>query len=100
MATDAKKYAYWQQHFNRWQESALTQRAYCAREGLALSTFDRWRRLIRTGSVKPDAALTLVPVPVESPVPHPTLRRPTGWELRLPASLSLTELASLLKQLP
>ncbi|MHB8455618.1 MAG: IS66 family insertion sequence element accessory protein TnpA [Acidiferrobacterales bacterium] len=42
MAPDAKKYACWQQHFNRWQESALTQRAYGAREGLALSTFDRW----------------------------------------------------------
>ncbi len=100
MATDAKKYSYWQQHFKRWQESALTQRAYCAREGLAPSTFDRWRRLIRTGSVKPDAALTLVPVPVESPVPPTTLRSPAGWELRLPASLPLTDLAILLRQLP
>lgn len=43
MAINAKKLTYWQQHFKRCQASGLTRHAYCAREALALSTFDRWR---------------------------------------------------------
>ena len=100
MATDAKKLSFWQQHFKRCQASGLTRRAYCAREGLALSTFDHWRRLSRN---VPDpsraAALTLMPVTVERPL-HATLKSPAGWEVNLPGSLSLSELAIVLKQLP
>ncbi len=40
MAINGKKQEYWSRQFERWQESGLTRRAYCAREGLALSTFD------------------------------------------------------------
>jgi len=98
MATNAKKLTYWQQHFKRCQASGLTRRAYCTREGLALSTFDRWRSLSRsTGGTSSKAALTLVPVAVEHPL-HATLKSPAGWEITLPATLS--ELAHVLKQLP
>ena len=73
MATNAKKLTYWQQHFKRCQASGLTRRAYCAREGLALSTFDRWRSLSRsTGGMPSKAALSLVQVQVERPH-HATL---------------------------
>ena len=98
MAPNPKKLSYWQQHFKRCQASGLTRRAYCAREGLALSTFDRWRSLTRASGRSPRAAaLTLVPVQVERPH-HATLRSPAGWEIQLPATLS--ELAKFLKQLP
>jgi hypothetical protein len=98
MAINTKKLSYWHQHFKRFQASGLTRRAYCAREGLALSTFDRWRSLARsTGSAPSGAALTLVPVQVERPH-HVTLKSPAGWEIQLPATLS--ELAHVLKQLP
>lgn len=100
MATNAKKLSYWQHHFKRCKASGLTRRAYCAREGLALSTFDRWRSLARVHGGQPSsAALTLVPVQVESPL-HATLRSPAGWEIHLPGALSLSDLANFLKQLP
>lgn len=99
MASNAKKLTYWQQHFKRCQASGLTRHAYCAREGLALSTFDRWRSLSRsTGCTPSKAALTLVPVQVERPH-HATLKSPAGWEINLPYT-ALTDLAILLKQLP
>jgi hypothetical protein len=98
MATNAKKLTYWQQHFKRCQASGLTRRAYCAREGLALSTFDRWRSLSRSSGGAPSkAALTLVPIQVERPL-HVTLKSPAGWEIQLPATLR--ELTDFLKQLP
>lgn len=98
MVINAKKLSYWQQHFKRCQASGLTRRAYCAREGLALSTFDRWRSLSRsTGGTPSKAALTLVPVQVERPQ-CATLKSPAGWEITLPATLS--ELAHVIKQLP
>jgi len=102
MASNAKKLSYWQQHFSRWQSSGLSQRAYCAREGLALSTFDYWRRLARinTGKQKSATPLTLVPVQVARRPDHTTLRSPAGWELILPSSVALADLADLLKQLP
>lgn len=100
MATDAKKLSYWQAHFKRCQASGLTRSAYCAREGLALSTFDHWRRLSRTPDRTSNAALTLVPVRVESPLHHATLKSPAGWEIKLPGSLNLCDLANILKQLP
>lgn len=101
MASDAKKLSYWRQHFTRWQSSGLSQRAYCAREGLALSTFDYWRRLARPNTGKQSSApLTLVPLQVARCPDHTTLRSPAGWELILPGSVALTELAHLLKQLP
>lgn len=100
MAINTKKLSYWQQHFKRCQASGLTRHAYCTREGLALSTFDRWRSLVRTPSGKPSsAALTLVPIHVERPA-HATLRSPAGWEIQLPGALSLSDLTNLLKQLP
>ena len=98
MAPNAKKLTYWQQHFKRCKASGLTRHAYCTREGLALSTFDRWRSLSRsTGDTSSKAALTLVPVQIERPL-HATLKSPAGWEITLPVTLS--ELAHVLKQLP
>ena len=100
MATDAKKLSFWQQHFKRCQASGLTRRAYCAREGLALSTFDHWRKLSRHAPdrLRPPA-LTLMPVHVERSLHHATLKSPAGWEIKLPYTAA-ADLAVLLKQLP
>ena len=81
-----KNYPTRQQHFKRCQASGLTRRAYCTGEGLAISTFDRWRSLSRsTGDTSSKAALTLVPVAVERPL-LATLKSPAGWEIKLPAT--------------
>jgi hypothetical protein len=33
----------WQRHIQGWQSSGLSQREYCERAGVALSTFTLWR---------------------------------------------------------
>ena len=109
MAIDGKKLRYWSKHFERWQASGLTQRAYCAREGLALSTFDHWRRQARK-ALRPEASqaplprpvesLTLVPVQIEAAGSDVQLRSPAGWHITLPATLGPDTLAHVLSRLP
>lgn len=108
MAIDGKKLRYWKRHFERWRASGLTQRAYCTREGLALSTFDHWRRQARKaqGEVAPAPQsvsahrLTLVPVQLEAPGGDLHLKSPAGWQITLPATLGRDTLAHLLSVLP
>ena len=111
MAQDGKKLAYWRRHFERWQSSGLTRRAYCAREGLALSTFDHWRREARKAAQRdsasvpatlPNTSLTLVPVRIDAPeeISGVRLQSPAGWQVTLPAKLNPEVLATLVARLP
>lgn len=106
MPLEPKKRAHWAEHHRRWQASGLSQRQYCQHESLSLSSFDRWRRLIRQAA---DAAmvspkkLTLVPVQVdgESSVGgNVVLRSPAGWQVTLPDMLGRDMLLQLLTHLP
>jgi hypothetical protein len=40
----AQRELQWSEHIEGWKESALTQRAYCARESISYDAFKRWRR--------------------------------------------------------
>ena len=109
MAQDGKKLAYWKGHIKGWQSSGLSQRLYCDREGLALSSFDRWQRLIRKErdiKAEPTAGqgkLTLVPVQVSRAAEISAdilLRSPAGWQVSLPATWALEQLAQLFSRLP
>jgi transcriptional regulator with XRE-family HTH domain len=42
-ATQSKE-DFWRQHWVRWQKSGLTQREYCARQGLSRSSFNNWKQ--------------------------------------------------------
>jgi hypothetical protein len=55
-----QKEAYWRDHFIRWQRSGLTQREYCQEHGLALSTFQLWRRRSAVG--RTEQCLDIIPV--------------------------------------
>ena len=45
--TEQKKQAcLWQEHIQSWEQSGLSQKAYCRAQSLALSTFGYWRRKI------------------------------------------------------
>src|ERR1700739_2780541 len=89
---DPKKQAYWAEHERRWQASGLSQRQYCELEELSLSSFDRWRRLIRDAGTPPakratPQRLTLVPVQVEAQTGREdrlVLKSPAGWQVTLP----------------
>lgn len=40
------KQVYWQQQVRNWKTSGLSQKQFCRRESLALSTFSYWKRRI------------------------------------------------------
>ena len=113
MELDPKKQAYWSEHSRRWKASGLSQRDYCNREELSLSSFDRWRRLIREATaakaVQPasqaetTAKLTLVQAQVRGEAgiaSEIVLHSPAGWQVRLPGTLDREALIQLLSRLP
>lgn len=43
-----EKRTYWQKEFDKFKTSGLSQKEFCAREGLCLSSFTRWKNKPRT----------------------------------------------------
>jgi len=41
------KYDFWQNHISSCENSKLTQKEYCSKNGLAIQTFGYWKRKIR-----------------------------------------------------
>jgi hypothetical protein len=109
MKRDQTKRQQWQQHIAQWQQSALSQRAFCVSAGLKFATFDYWRRaLIAEQSVenKPSQSqqpgIQLLPLqvtPAGSGSMGLVLRCPQGWELRLPPEVKADWLSDLLRGL-
>lgn len=92
---------FWQQHLETWQQSGLTQVAYCASHGLRVKSFSRWRSKTREAVQAGNSLLTLIPIRVAVPVAGTVvqLHSPGGWRIELPA-VSTTTLADLFRQLP
>lgn len=93
--------AFWLAHLEAWHRSDLTQREYCANQGLGEKAFYRWRRKEREAVASATSSLTLVPVSVGAPVTGGVVRlhSPGGWRIELPAG-GASWLADLLRQLP
>lgn len=92
---------FWRAHLEAWRRSDLTQREYCAAQGLGEKAFYRWRRKEREAVASAQSSLTLVPVSVGAPVTGSVVRlhSPGGWRIELPAG-SAPWLADLLRHLP
>lgn len=90
---------YWREHLDAWDQSGLTQVAYCASHGLSVKSFYRWRRK-QKASMAAAKPLTLVPVSVGGSVGQNVVRlhSPGGWRIELPAGDA--RLGELLRQLP
>ena len=110
MKRDQAKRQQWQQHIAQWQQSALSQRAFCQHAGLKFATFDYWRRALiaeqavenKSASQAQHTGIALLPVQVTSAPSAPTglvLRSPQGWELRLPPAVQANWLSDLLRGL-
>ena len=88
-----------QKHIKTWQESGLSQVAYCRQHKLNSKTFSNWLQAYRSQQVA-SAAPTLIPVEIKSKV-SPSgslyLRWPQGHTLELPADVSPQWLGQLLK---
>jgi hypothetical protein len=92
---------YWRRHLEAWHQSDLTQKAYCANNGLSVESLRRWRRREKDAGVALESSLTLVPVSVGKldTASVVRLRSPGGWEIELPGS-SVPLLVDFLRQLP
>ncbi len=92
---------FWRVHIEAWRRSDLTQREYCAAQGLGEKAFYRWRRKEWEAVASAQSSLTLVPVSVGAPVTGSVVRlhSPGGWRIELPAG-SAPWLADLLRHLP
>lgn len=71
MATEGKtggsvlvKRVRWAKHIAQWEESGQTQKAFCAKHGLALSTFQWWRARAKQAKPSPAAAVSFLPLTV------------------------------------
>ena len=53
----------WFKRITDWQQSELSQKAYCERHHLGLASFQRWRRLFMQEEVEKDPApVTFLPI--------------------------------------
>ena len=91
---------FWREDVQKWVRSDMTQRDYCAANGLGERAFHRWRGREKETIAAAKASLTLVPVAVgkaesESIV---RMRSPSGWEIEMPGS-SVALLVDFLKDL-
>ena len=70
----------WQEILQRFEHSGQTQPAFCAAEGLALSTFSLWRRKLNSsrGMIPNNDAAMFVALP-DSNIPVST----TQWDVEL-----------------
>ncbi|HLF67594.1 MAG TPA: IS66 family insertion sequence element accessory protein TnpB [Gammaproteobacteria bacterium] len=90
----SQKEIFWQQHIQAWQRGSLSQTEYCRQHELSLATFGYWRRRLKSNAVP-----TVIPVTREMAVTGLQLRSPKGWQVELPANLSLESLRTLLSLL-
>lgn len=92
---------FWRKHLDGWKQSGLTQAGYCARHGLSLKNFTRWRGKALKGAMPMPAPMALVPVRLERVPTGGTvqLHSPGGWRVELTGASS-AQLAELLRSLP
>lgn len=42
-----EKAKYWAAHIEKWRQSGLLQKTYCAKHGIGLKSFGRWKRILK-----------------------------------------------------
>jgi len=52
-SSQAARFDYWLHHTTAWESSGVSQREYCRRHSLALSTFGYWKRKLRQSNEGP-----------------------------------------------
>ena len=92
---------FWLAHVQAWQQSGLTQRAYCRQHNLkSADVLGYW---IHRDKRRQPPTLTLVPAQVPASAHSSAdirLTSPLGWQLALPAHVAPQWIAQLLQQLP
>jgi hypothetical protein len=101
--TKISKREFWQNQINQWQESHLSQSAFCERSGIKLSTFTYWRGLLLEEENK-KAKKEFVPVKIvkDKVVNEPKLiqlKLLAGHIIYVPVELGINEIAKLIQLL-
>lgn len=87
---------HWSDHIEAWQNSGLTQAAYCRLHNLNAKSFSGRLTIYRKN--QPGFSPTMIPVQVKpSPSAAMVLRRDNGYRLELPMAISAIWLAELLQ---
>jgi hypothetical protein len=90
---------FWLAHVQAWQQSGLTQAAYCQQQQLITHRMSYW--VIRAKELNTPTVTfvpgTVLPSMPEGPI---VLNSPSGWQLALPAHVAPQWIAQLLQQLP
>lgn len=91
MTTEQKR-TFWQKHIDGWQQSGLSQPAYCKQHDLKLANFGYWR----TRLSKPKNTRKLIPVDLVANA-QARLSLPSGIRLEIPV-YALAEVLPLLNR--
>lgn len=78
--------AQWQQIFKQFEFSGLSQQAFCEHQGIALSTFCKWRQQLFGESISPAPSLDrnealFTPLSIEDCVPAQA--NTASWDIEL-----------------
>jgi hypothetical protein len=93
------KQADWERRIAAWQRSGLSQRLFCERRGMALSTFQWWRKRLADGQ---DGQPSFLPLALSAArgaveaVVHIELK--SGTRLRLEGEAALRAVAALVRR--
>ena len=73
--------SFWKNHINQWQQSGLSQLAYCQEHNLVINTFGNWKRKLNPASdSKPSAdsfvELSIPPLEMENSMSN-------AWDIEL-----------------
>jgi hypothetical protein len=95
--TREQRRRFWQQHVEGWQQSGLSQIAYCRRHDLKVQQFYRWRRRIMAASPSP---VSFLPVTLAAPTrQHPAsirIHTPNGFTIEIDSHEGSVELGQLI----
>jgi len=92
------KQAYWDKRIGQWRESGLSQRVFCETQGLALSTFQWWRKRLadsRGGQAR------FLPLALEAPAGAAAVVQvelKSGTRLRLEGEAALRAVDALVRR--
>jgi len=90
--TEAEK----QRHLKRYQESGLSQKAYCAKQNLSWTTFKNWKKRANSS----DPAAVFAPVTIsETAAPYLVVETAEGWRIQIPANCPVEHLQQLFNAL-
>jgi len=85
--------AYWQEHINNWQQSQLSQKQYCERNNLGLSTFQKWKKKLHPSLATTKPKQKSLPEPesfIEIPAQSFEPQSDPHWDIELSLGNDIT----------